>query len=413
MSAIMIKAMRISKPPLRTQSSAVACGVSGPEVAGAVSSAALTGALLMPAEFGNIYQGELFSCYIRILSTAQHSFSDVKTKVTLSCGTEQGQRELLPLIAVGELQAGQSLDYVVRHDLAELGKHVVECVVTYADREGQPQRVRKSWPFEVREPMKMSYHAVALQETSYVQVSIQNNMPIGVTMESVDFQASPSLVCESCGPSASEEEDAENDPDGADSFWRYKYLPPKAMLHLGYRLQPAMMSAPEKDPGYLGSLRVKWRTTMGARGQGTIPTIRHDSPKVQPEVEVKLLSVPSELYVGSPSTVLTRIINHAAAARKLRLDLIPEKMQGVLVNAISGKYLGEVPPKNSIELEVDLLPLKPGIQRVAGLKIVDIETFQHTEYESIGEVLVFKAQHSEPSEDNPFLDGFAAAPADV
>lgn len=57
--------------------------------------------------------------------------------------------------------------------------------------------------------------------------------------------------------------------------------------------------------------------------------------------QVKLHSVPGELYVGQPSTVVARIMNHAVAPRKLRLDLITDKMQGVLINTLSGQLLGE------------------------------------------------------------------------
>lgn len=50
----------------------------------------------------------------------------------------------------------------------------------------------------------------------------------------------------------------------------------------------------------------------------------------------------------------------------------------------------QVAPRSHVDLLVDLLPLKPGIQRLCGIKVVDLDSFQHTEYDDIGEVLVFK-----------------------
>jgi len=94
------------------------------------------------------------------------------------------------------------VDYVVRHDLTEKGDHNVECVVTYTDQEGKPQKLKKSWPFDVLEPVWMSYTVTAIpHQGSLVQITLQNCMTdTGICLESMDFQASPSLDCQPCGP---------------------------------------------------------------------------------------------------------------------------------------------------------------------------------------------------------------------
>ena len=84
----MIKAFRLKRPSLRCDASSVAAGVAGPEVAGPVSASAIGEELLLPSTFGEIFQGEAFTCYIRILSQAQHTYRDVSVKVSLKAGDE-------------------------------------------------------------------------------------------------------------------------------------------------------------------------------------------------------------------------------------------------------------------------------------------------------------------------------------
>ena len=71
------------------------------------------------------------------------------------------------------------------------------------------------------------------------------------------------------------------------------------------------------------------------------------------------------------------------------MDLLTEKMGGLLISTLSGQLLGEVSPSAHRDVALSLLPLKPGIQRVTGVRVTDIETGQHSE-EEIGEILVYK-----------------------
>ena len=51
------------------------------QISGPVAANSITEAMIMPSTFGEIFQGEPFDCYIRILSMAQHTYTDVSIKV--------------------------------------------------------------------------------------------------------------------------------------------------------------------------------------------------------------------------------------------------------------------------------------------------------------------------------------------
>eukprot|EP00658_Telonema_sp_P-2_P082293 TRINITY_DN8673_c0_g1_i2.p1 TRINITY_DN8673_c0_g1~~TRINITY_DN8673_c0_g1_i2.p1 ORF type:complete len:216 (-),score=25.57 TRINITY_DN8673_c0_g1_i2:143-790(-) len=173
-------------------------------------------------------------------------------------------------------------------------------------------------------------------------------------------------------------------------------LEPKGQLQLCYQLTPGRSLAPEKDPGLLGALQVAYRGPMGSLGNIRMAIVRLPRNLLPPDsggIEVTIPELPGHsLTVGVPTPLAIRVWNRSSNQRKLNLELRTEQMAGVLLNGVSGQALGEVPPNGYVEVWVDLLPLLPGIHPLAGVYVLDVESFQRSECGEIGAVLVSKPQ---------------------
>lgn len=373
---LIIKAMRVVNSPLRTASS-----VMGSSIGNGISGFSLSSLLEMPAAFGEIYCGEKFSCYVHISNGTDHPMTDVKIRVAIKSGPsdQPQQAELLPQMSLGPFAGGNSRDFVVHHSLSDTGNHLVECIVTYIDREGQLQKTKKSWPFEVQAPMKLESTVAQVGRASLVQLAITNQMSKAVCLEELLFDHSPSYELQDLNPPSR----------------GVLVLEPQAELQQCFKLTPGRSLAPEKDPGYLGCLRMQYRGPMGSLGQLRLPAVRLPRHLLPQEhagptgVEVTLAGLPEGTFaVGVPRAVTLLVCNRTANSRKLSLELHSNQMVGVLLNGVSGQFLGEVAPDGQAEVVLDLLPMVPGVQKLGGVHVVDVESFQRSEFQNIGEILV-------------------------
>eukprot|EP00656_Telonema_subtile_P023050 TRINITY_DN2435_c0_g1_i1.p1 TRINITY_DN2435_c0_g1~~TRINITY_DN2435_c0_g1_i1.p1 ORF type:complete len:263 (+),score=67.21 TRINITY_DN2435_c0_g1_i1:141-929(+) len=251
---------------------------------------------------------------------------------------------------------------------------------TYVDRQGQIQKTKKSWPFDVQAPMKLESTVAQVGRASLVQLSITNQMSKSVCLEELLFEASPSFELQDLNPPPQ----------------RVHMLDPQAEIQRCYKLIPGRSLAPEKDPGYLGSFRMRYRGPMGSLGElklGAIRLPRNLLPSQEPSsatgVDVTLAELPEGPFtVGQPTPVKLLVCNRTATARKLSLELHSDQMVGVLLNGVSGQALGEVPPDGQAQVVLDMLPLTPGVQTLRGVHVVDVDSFQRSEFKDVGTILV-------------------------
>lgn len=87
-------------------------------------------ALMLPATFGSIQLGETFSSCLCINNDTELDIQLAQMKVEMQTVTSkvvlyemEGQ--------VREVKGGDSLEFVVHHEIKELGQHVLACTVTY------------------------------------------------------------------------------------------------------------------------------------------------------------------------------------------------------------------------------------------------------------------------------------------
>ncbi|EAU88405.2 hypothetical protein CC1G_05171 [Coprinopsis cinerea okayama7 len=268
--------------------------------------------LTLPASFGSIQLGETFSSCLCVNNEATSAvevkqikveMQTVTTKVTLSELDETGPTKML--------EAGDSLETIVHHEIKELGQHVLACTVTYrlppsarpvpgaAEDASDPSLLtfRKFYKFAVTNPLsvKTKVHtskspsaSLSLDERDklFLEVHIQNLTPASMFFEKMRFECAEGF-----------DVDDINGPVFSGSF---ATMQPQDTRQYVYILTPksTTVAPPALPPGSiipLGRLDISWRSSYGEPGRLLTSMLTRRIPFPQPQQQQPVSAVPSYL----------------------------------------------------------------------------------------------------------------------
>jgi hypothetical protein len=115
----------------------------------------VTGMLVLPQTFGSIYLGETFCSYISVSNSSVHEVTQVVVKAELQ--TERQRVTLAdnthsPMVT---LKAGGRYDFIIEHDIKELGAHTLICSATYTDPDGDRKHLPQYFKFLASNPLSV------------------------------------------------------------------------------------------------------------------------------------------------------------------------------------------------------------------------------------------------------------------
>ncbi|ONM05388.1 hypothetical protein ZEAMMB73_Zm00001d032566 [Zea mays] len=116
---------------------------------------ALPGLLVLPQSFGAIYLGETFCSYISINNSSSFEARDVVIKAEI-----QTERQRILLLdtsksPVESIRSGGRYDFIVEHDVKELGAHTLVCTALYNDGDGERKYLPQFFKFSVSNPLSV------------------------------------------------------------------------------------------------------------------------------------------------------------------------------------------------------------------------------------------------------------------
>lgn len=130
----------------------------------------------------------------------------------------------------------------------------------------------------------------------------------------------------------------------------------------------------------LGKLDIAWRTAFGEVGRLQTSMMQRKLPTAATLEQAVVFSVldaaPGEVEV--PMTVQCRVRNVSPTARTVCMCLNEEQPVANVANTAlhiigdARRALGTLQPGASVDFSLDVLPLSTGLQRVAGLQLMDV-----------------------------------------
>uniref|UniRef100_A0A7S0NNI5 Trafficking protein particle complex subunit 13 n=1 Tax=Calcidiscus leptoporus TaxID=127549 RepID=A0A7S0NNI5_9EUKA len=358
---------------------------------------AISGMLMLPQSFGDIFLGETFSCYISLTNISPVELNQMGLKVEVQT---QLQRETLSDSSIPEAGSvrrfapGQTLDRIIRYELKDLGIHILICSALYADSYGGGKYFRKFFKFQVQNPlsMKSKTHSLAAHNEILVETQLQNATSRPLFLESVSFipsaqfdvepltnfdaaviEAAP-LECSESAAMGSNTDASSLPPVGLPAFGHMAYLKAGDTQQHMYRLRGKQPPWHLRTVAALGRMEVVWKAQMGESGHLQSNTVQRKLPtSAARAIEVNVLVAPQQVVVETPFEVSVSINNTTSRERSiaLRFDSSPANTNAIVLDGASGRSLGTLKANSSQNATLNLIALEPGMHKIVGLQLVD------------------------------------------
>ncbi|XP_078427429.1 trafficking protein particle complex subunit-like protein [Wolffia australiana] len=356
-----------------------------------VDAMALPGFLMLPQSFGAIYLGETFCSYVSVNNSSNFEARDVVIKAEIQ--TEKQRLVLLDTskTPVGSIRSGGRYDFIVEHDVKELGPHTLVCSALYNDGEGERKYLPQYFKFVVANPISVRTKVRSVKEKTFVEVCIENHTKTNLHMDQVEFQ--PAQTWAATLLKANEHSSVKS------SSTREIFTPPLLIKAGGgihnflYQLmQPSSESGHVRVDGsnVLGKLQITWRANLGEPGRLQTQQIL-GTATAQKEVDLQIVEIPSVLTVESPFTVRLRVRNQTEREMgPLEVYLSEDGFLGdrsVLVNGIKKQVLPGLQALASADVDLSLVAVRVGLLKISGIKISDPQRTQ--DLDSLPDIEVF------------------------
>lgn len=351
----------------------------------------LSGLLVLPQSFGAIYLGETFCSYISINNSSNFEVRDVVIKAEIQ--TEKQRILLLDTSKspVESIRAGGRYDFIVEHDVKELGAHTLVCSALYNDGDGERKYLPQFFKFVVANPLSVKTKVRIVKDNTFLEACIENHTKTNLYMDQVEFEPSQHWTATvlKAGEGLSDN----------DSPTREIFKQPILIRSGGgiqnylYQLKLSSQgSAQMKVDGsnVLGKLQITWRTNLGEPGRLQTQQIL-GSPITRKEIELQVMEVPSVTILERPFLVhlnLTNQTDRTMGPFEVWLSQSDSREeQVVMVNGLRAMALPQVEAFCSTDFRLNLIATKLGVQKITGITVFDIR--EKRTYEPLPDLEIF------------------------
>ncbi|KAJ4703446.1 Trafficking protein particle complex subunit 13 [Melia azedarach] len=335
----------------------------------------LSGLLVLPQAFGAIYLGETFCSYISINNSSNFEVRDVVIKAEIQ--TEKQRILLLDTSKspVETIRAGGRYDFIVEHDVKELGAHTLVCTALYSDGDGDRKYLPQFFKFIVANPLSVRTKVRVVKETTFLEACIENHTKSNLHMDQVEFEPAHNWSATMLK--------ADGLYSANSSQTRETFKPPVLIRSGGgvhnYLYQLTMSSqgsSPVKVQGSngLGKLQITWRTNLGEPGRLQTQQIL-GTPITSKKIELNVVEIPSVVRVDRPFSVHLKLTNQTDRDQGpfevwlSQNDSQEEKV--VIINGLQIMALPQVEAFGSTDFQLNLIATKLGVQRITGITVFD------------------------------------------
>ncbi|KAI8993451.1 hypothetical protein BDB01DRAFT_776367 [Pilobolus umbonatus] len=350
--------------------------------------------LLLPSTFGTIYLGENFSTLISVNNESTAPAYVVGTKIELQTSSQRFVLSDNTSSPMAHIKPKDSYNITVSHEIKELGIHILVCSVQYNAPHGRKRFFRKFYKFQVTNPLAVKTKLNNMIDGRvFLEAQLQNVSQSPMFLERMKFEPSEYFQFEDFN-------DIIDQTDGSKegvSVFGDGYIHPQDVRQYLYMLSPrnSHNDRISRTTNALGKLDIVWRNYMGDLGRLQTSQLTRKTPMLE-DLEVQpfwLLDGPVRIILETSFRLGIRIKNHSGQNMKLVLSAIKTKMGSVLLSGLNSRQLGEVVSGESIETHLEFFPLTPGLQRIGGLKILDLLSGYTKDIDHVCDIFVLTNPH--------------------
>ncbi|KAK3152963.1 hypothetical protein QOZ80_2BG0165890 [Eleusine coracana subsp. coracana] len=352
---------------------------------------ALPGLLVLPQSFGAIYLGETFCSYISINNSSSFEARDVVIKAEI-----QTERQKILLLdtsksPVESIRSGGRYDFIVEHDVKELGAHTLVCTALYNGGDGERKYLPQFFKFTVSNPLSVRTKVRTIKEVTYLEACIENHTKSNLYMDQVDFEPAPQWIATRL--------EADEHPSVVKSAIGDLCKQPTLIRAGGgiynylYQLKSSSDESDQtKSEGsnILGKFQITWRTNLGEPGRLQTQNI-HSTPTASKDVDLRAMKVPPIIYVERPFMVNLCLSNQTdKTVGPFEVFLAPGISSGeraVQVNGLQKLVLPLIEAFESIKFDMSLVATQLGVQKISGITMYAVQEKKY--YEPLPDIEIF------------------------
>ncbi|PKA60150.1 hypothetical protein AXF42_Ash009834 [Apostasia shenzhenica] len=352
---------------------------------------ALPGFLILPQSFGAIYLGETFCSYISINNSSKFEARDVIIKAEI-----QTERQRLLLLdtsksPVESIRSGGRYDFIVEHDVKELGPHTLVCTALYNDGEGERKYLPQFFKFVVANPLSVRTKVRTVKECTYLEATIENHTKSNLYMDQVEFEPAQHW----CASILKADEHILDSNAQTSNLFRLPLLirAGGGTFNYLYQLRQSLQEGGLLKVGgsnILGKLQITWRTNLGESGRLQTQQIL-GTPLVQKDIDLQVVEVPATIILERPFSVRLKLTNQSERIIGPFEVTISQGSSSlpkvVMVNGIQKLELAPLEALNSTEFSLNMIATRLGVQKISGITIYD--TREKRAYDPLPDVEIF------------------------
>ncbi|OWM77490.1 hypothetical protein CDL15_Pgr016887 [Punica granatum] len=341
----------------------------------ATDSMGLSGLLLLPQAFGAIYLGETFCSYISINNSSNFEVRDIIIKAEI-----QTERQRILLLdtsksSVESIRAGGRYDFIVEHDVKELGAHTLVCTALYNDGDGERKYLPQFFKFIVANPLSVKTKVRVVKDTTFLEACIENHTKTNLYMDQVEFEPAQNW---SATKLKADEHHSEMNSAARETF------KPPVLIRSGGGIQNYLYQLKSSSQGpehvkvegsnVLGKLQITWRTNLGEPGRLQTQQIL-GAAITRKEIDLQVAEIPATIIFGRSFSIhinLTNLTERELGPFEVSLspDDSPEE-RAVVINGLQKMALPKVEAFGSSDFHLKLVATKLGVQRITGISVFD------------------------------------------
>lgn len=351
----------------------------------------LSGLLVLPQSFGAIYLGETFCSYISINNSSSFEVRDVVIKAEIQ--TER-QRVLLldtTKTPVETIRAGGRYDFIVEHDVKELGAHTLVCTALYNDGDGERKYLPQFFKFIVANPISVRTKVRVVKDLTILEACIENHTKANLFMDQVEFQPAQHWRATVL---AADKHHAENKLSSDAEIFK-----PPILIRSGggihnflYLLKSSSQESKQtriEGSNILGKLQITWRTNLGEPGRLQTQQIL-GSPVPRKEIDLQVVKIPQVIVLHKPFEVQLSLANQTDRTLgpfEIWFSGDANGERAFMVNGLQTMALPEVRAFSSTDLNMNLIATKVGVQKITGITVFD--SVEKKTYEPLPDLEIF------------------------
>ncbi|KAG2537215.1 hypothetical protein PVAP13_9NG255900 [Panicum virgatum] len=337
---------------------------------------ALPGLLVLPQSFGAIYLGETFCSYISINNSSSFEARDVVIKAEI-----QTERQRILLLdtsksPVESIRSGGRYDFILEHDVKELGAHTLVCTALYNDGDGERKYLPQFFKFSVSNPLSVRTKVRTIKDITYLEACIENHTKSNLYMDQVDFE--PAQQWNATRLEADEHPSAVKSEIGDLCKQPILIRAGGGIYNYLYQLRSSSDEAGQPKfelSSILGKFQITWRTNLGEPGRLQTQNI-HSTPTASKDVDLRAVKVPPIIYAERPFMVNLCLTNQT------------DKTVGPFEVFLAPSMTGEerVVLVNGLQ-KLSMVATQLGVQKISGITMYAVQEKKY--YEPLPDIEIF------------------------